>query len=155
MRMRNIEIAVGAFMLAGILALVFLAVQVSGFSFRENNSEAYKIYAHFSNASGLAERAKITIAGVVVGRVTGISLDPIDNRAKVEMAIQKDVNYLSRDSIASIQTAGILGEKYIAISVGGDQEVLTEGGEIVDTQSALVLEELIGKVLTNLGGKKE
>lgn len=155
MRMRNIEIGVGAFILAGILALVFLAVQVSGFNFRENHSETYKIYAHFSNASGLAERAKITIAGVVVGRVTAVSLDPVDTRAKVEMAIQKNVNYLSRDSIAAIQTAGILGEKYIAISVGGDPEVLAEGGEIVDTQSALVLEELIGKVLTNLGGKKE
>lgn len=155
MRMRNIEISVGAFMLAGILALAFLALQVSGFNFRESRSETYKLYAHFSNASGLAERAKITIAGVVVGRVTSISLDPVDTRAKVEMAIQKDVNYLSRDSIASIQTAGILGEKYIAISVGGDPEALTEGGEIVDTQSALVLEELIGKVLTNLGGKKE
>lgn len=155
MKMRNIEIAVGAFMLTGVLALVFLAVQVSGFSFRDSHSETYKIYARFSNASGLSERAKITIAGVVVGRVAGVSLDPIDNRAKVEMIIQKDVNYLSRDSIAAIQTAGILGEKYIAISVGGDTEYLGEGGEITDTQSALVLEELIGKVLTNLGGKKE
>jgi len=155
MRIRTIEISVGAFMLAGILALVFLAVQVSGFNVREHKSETYKLYAHFSNASGLAERAKITVAGVTIGRVNSITLDPIDNRAKVEMVIQKDVNYLTRDSIASIQTAGILGEKYIAISVGGDPDILTDGSEITDTQSAIVLEELIGKVLTSLSGKKD
>lgn len=155
MRIRTIEISVGAFMLAGILALCFLAIQVSGLSIHDSNHDTYKVYAHFSNASGLAVRAKVTVAGVVIGRVTGIVLDPKDNRAKVEMAIQKDVNYLTLDSIASIQTAGILGEKYISISVGGDPDVLKDGGEIVDTQSALVLEDLIGKVLTSLGSKKD
>ncbi len=155
MRIRTIEISVGAFIFAGILALCFLAIQVSGLSIHDSNRDTYKLYAHFSNASGLAERAKITVAGVVIGRVTSISLDPKDNRAKVEMSIQKDVNYLTLDSIASIQTAGILGEKYISISVGGDPDVLKAGDEIVDTQSALVLEDLIGKVLTSLGGKKD
>jgi phospholipid/cholesterol/gamma-HCH transport system substrate-binding protein len=155
MRIRTIEISVGAFILAGILALCFLAIQVSGLSIHDSNRDTYKLYAHFSNASGLAERAKVTVAGVVIGRVTSISLDPKDNRAKVEMSIQKDVNYLTLDSIASIQTAGILGEKYIAISVGGDPDVLKAGDEIVDTQSALVLEDLIGKVLTSIGGKKD
>jgi phospholipid/cholesterol/gamma-HCH transport system substrate-binding protein len=154
MRIRTIEISVGAFMLAGILALGFLAFQVSGITVKENNGDTYKIFAHFSNASGLSERSKITIAGVVIGRVTSITLNPVDNRAKVQMAIQKNVNYLTIDSIAAIQTAGILGEKYISISVGGDPEILAEGGEITDTQSALVLEDLIGKVLTNLGSKK-
>lgn len=154
MRIRTLEISVGAFMLAGILALGFLAFQVSGITVKENNGDTYMVYARFSNASGLSERSKITIAGVVIGRVTSITLDPIDNRAKVEMAIQKDVNYLTLDSIAAIQTAGILGEKYVSISVGGDPDVLAEGGEITETQSALVLEDLIGKVLTNLGGKK-
>lgn len=155
MRIRTIEISVGAFMLAGILALGFLAVQVSGLSIQDSNHDTYKLYARFSNAAGLAERAKVTVAGVVIGRVTSIKLDPRDNRARVEMTIQKDVNYLTLDSIASIQTAGILGEKYVAISVGGDPDVLADGGEIVDTQSALVLEDLIGKVLTSIGGKKD
>lgn len=155
MRIRTIEISVGAFMLAGILALGFLAVQVSGLSIQDSNRDTYKLYARFSNASGLAERAKVAVAGVVIGRVTSIKLDPRDNRAKVEMTIQKDVNFLTLDSIASIQTAGILGEKYISISVGGDPEVLANGGEIVDTQSSLVLEDLIGKVLTSIGGKKD
>ena len=155
MRMRTIEISVGAFMLAGILALGFLAIQVSGLSIHDSNRDTYKLNAHFSNASGLTVRAKIQIAGVVVGRVTAITLDPKDTRAKVEMAIQKDINFLTADSIASIQTAGILGEKYISISVGGDPEVLKDGDEITDTQSALVLEDLIGKVLTSIGSKKD
>jgi phospholipid/cholesterol/gamma-HCH transport system substrate-binding protein len=155
MRIRTVEISVGAFMLAGILALGFLAIQVSGLSIHDSNRDTYKLYAHFNNAAGLAVRAKVTVAGVVIGRVTSIVLDPKDNRAKVEMAIAKDVNYLTVDTIASIQTAGILGEKYISLSVGGDPDVLREGSEIVDTQSALVLEDLIGKVLTSLGGKKD
>lgn len=153
MRMRTIEISVGVFMLAGILALAFLAIQVSGLSVRDNQRETYKLYAHFTNASGLTERAKISVAGVVIGRVTTITLDPKDTRAKVEMSIDKKVDFLTADSIAAIQTAGILGEKYIAISVGGDPEMLKEGDEIADTQSSLVLEDLIGKVLTNLGKK--
>jgi phospholipid/cholesterol/gamma-HCH transport system substrate-binding protein len=153
--MPTIEISVGAFMLAGMLALGFLAVQVSGLSIHDSNRDTYKLYAHFTNASGLAVRAKVSVAGVVVGRVTAIKLDPKDTRAKVEMAIQKEVNFLTTDSIASIQTAGILGEKYISISVGGDPEMLADGQEITDTQSALVLEDLIGKVLTSIGSKKD
>lgn len=155
MRIRTIEISVGAFMLAGILALGFLAIQVSGLSIHDSNRDTYKLYAHFTNASGLAVRAKVAIAGVVIGRVTDITLDPKDTRASVEMAIQKNVNFVTSDSIASIQTAGILGEKYISISIGGDPEVLQDGQEIVDTQSALVLEDLISKVLTSIGSKKD
>jgi phospholipid/cholesterol/gamma-HCH transport system substrate-binding protein len=153
--MRTIEISVGAFMLAGILALGFLAIQVSGLSIHDSNRDTYKIYAHFTNASGLSVRAKVSIAGVVIGRVTAITLDPKDTRAKVEMSVQKKVNFITTDSIASIQTAGILGEKYIAISIGGDPEVLKDGEEITDTQSALVLEDLISKVLTSIGSKKD
>ena len=155
MRLRTIEISVGAFVLAGILALGFLAIQVSGLSIRDNNRDTYKLYAHFNNASGLASRAKVTVAGVVIGRVTSISLDPKDTRAKVEMAIDKKVNFLTSDSIAAIQTAGILGEKYISLSIGGEPDLLKDGDEIADTQSALVLEDLIGKFLTSVGNKKD
>ena len=151
MRLRTVEISVGAFMLAGILALAFLAVQVSGLNLRDNNRETYQLSAHFNNASGLAVRAKVTVAGVVIGRVTSIGLDPKDTRALVSMAIDKHVDYLTVDSIAAIQTAGILGEKYISISPGGDPDTLKNGDEIQDTQSALVLEDLIGKFLTNAG----
>lgn len=155
MRMRTIEISVGAFMLAGILAMGFLAIQVSGLSIHDSNRDTYKLYAHFTNASGLTARAKVSIAGVVIGRVTAITLDPKDTRAKVELTLQKSVNFVTSDSIASIQTAGILGEKYVSLSIGGDPEVLKDGDEIADTQSALVLEDLIGKVLTSIGSKKD
>lgn len=155
MRLRTVEISVGAFMLAGILALGFLAIQVSGLSIRDNNRATYKLVAHFNNASGLAVRAKVSVAGVVIGRVTAISLDPVDTRAKVEMAIDKSVNFLTVDTIAAIQTAGILGEKYISLSVGGEPDMLKNGDEIADTQSALVLEDLIGKFLTSVGNRKD
>src|SRR5262245_12821871 len=98
MRLRTVEISVGAFMLVGVLALAFLAVQVSGLNLRDNNREMYKLSAHFNNASGLAVRAKVTVAGVVIGRVTSIALDPKDTRALVEMAIDKKVDYLTIDS---------------------------------------------------------
>lgn len=155
MRTRTIEIGVGAFMLVGILAAAFLAIQVSGLNINDRKSETYKLSAHFNNVSGLAVRAQITIAGVVVGRVTAINLDPKDNRANVEMAIQKKIDFITADSIAAIQTEGVLGEKYISISVGGSTDILGEGGEIVDTQSALILEELISKMLVSIAGKKE
>ncbi len=155
MRLRTVEITVGAFVAAGILALAFLAIQVSGLSIHNHNGDTYKLYAHFNNAAGLASRAKVTVAGVVVGRVTAIVLDPKDNRAKVEMAIDKNVNFLTTDTIAAIQTAGILGEKYLALSIGGDPDMLKNGDEITDTQSSLVLEDLIGKFLSSLGNKKD
>jgi phospholipid/cholesterol/gamma-HCH transport system substrate-binding protein len=155
MRIRTLEISVGAFMLMGLLALIFLAFQVSGINIQDSKRDTYKLFAHFSNASGLDVRAQITIAGVVIGRVTSINLNPQNNRAKVEMTIQKNVDFITSDSIAAIQTAGVLGEKYISISVGGDEELLSDGNEIVDTQSALVLEDLISKVLTSMAGKKE
>ena len=155
MRSAKLEITVGAFVLAGFAAMAFLALQVSGLNIASSQQKTYKIYARFSNAAGLSERAKVSVAGVIIGRVVHITLDPADNRAKVEMAINKEVNFLTQDSIASIQTAGILGEKYIAISNGGAPDVLADGGEITDTQSALILEELIGKLLTSFAGKKE
>ena len=154
MRLRTVEISVGAFMLLGILAMAFLAIQVSGLNIKDNSRATYRLTAHFNNVSGLAVRAKISVAGVVIGRVTGISLDPKDTRALVEMSIDKQVNYLTADSIAAIQTAGILGEKYISISTGGDSEILKDGDEIQDTQSALVLEDLISKFLTSGASKK-
>ncbi len=144
MRMRTLELTVGAFMLAGILALVFLALRVSGLSM-ENSEETYRIKAKFENIGGLTPRAKVTMAGVVIGRVANIYLDHDDFVGVVEMDIYKSVNNLSVDTSASILTAGVLGEKYIGLIVGAEDNNLAEGGEIVNTQSALVLEDLIAK----------
>lgn len=151
MHTRAMELTVGSFLLAGLLAFAFLAVKVSGLSPGLERGDTYHLYARFNNASGLNNRARVTIAGVPVGRVTAIGIDPLDVRARVEMEIDSSVDYITEDSIAAIQTAGILGEKYIAISVGGAFDILDDGDEIRDTQSAIVLEELIGRFLSNMG----
>lgn len=148
MRMRTLELTVGVFILAGLLALAVLAVRVSGLSMN-SAGDAYKVYAHFDNVSGLTTRARVTMAGVTIGQVTDIQFDKNRYTGRVEMAINSDVDTLPSDSAASIVTAGLLGEKYIGISVGGDDMMLADGDEIYDTQSALVLEELIGRFLLN------
>lgn len=144
MRMRTLELTVGGFMLAGILALVFLALRVSGLSM-ESSEETYRIKAKFENIGGLTSRAKVTMAGVVIGRVSNIYLDHEDFVGVVEMDIYKSVSNLSIDTSAAILTAGVLGEKYIGLIVGAEEDVLADGGEIYNTQSALVLEDLIAK----------
>lgn len=153
MRINSIEIAVGFFVIAGVLAFLFLAIEVSGVNVKYDNQTQYKISADFSNASGLSPKAKVTLAGVIVGRVQSIGIDKNNFQAKVEMLIDQDVNYIPIDSIAAIQTAGILGEKYVALSLGADEEVLKDGDNISDTQSSLVLEELIGKFLSGAMSK--
>lgn len=148
MRIRAVEISVGVFLLAGLCALLLLALRVSGLTVA-NNTDTYKLTAHFDNIAGLTTRAKVTMAGVTVGKVLAIDFDTESYTGKVTMEVQKRVNNLPSDTTASILTAGLLGEKYISFSVGGDDEVLKDGDVIYDTQSSLVLEELIGKFLMN------
>lgn len=152
MQNRTIETGVGLFLLAGLLALLLLALRVSGLSATTAN-DTYKLYAYFDNIAGLTVRAKVSMAGVTIGKVTAIDLDRENFTGKVTMEVQKSVNNLPSDSTASILTAGLLGEKYVGISVGGDQALLKEGSTIHDTQSSLVLEDLIGKFLLNTVSK--
>jgi len=152
MQNRTLEIGVGMFLLAGILALILLALRVSGLSTSAAN-DTYKLYANFDNIAGLTVRAKVTMAGVTVGKVTAIDLDRDTFTGRVTMQIDKKVNNLPTDSTASILTAGLLGEKYIGLSVGGEDTLLKDGGTIHDTQSSLVLEDLIGKFLLNTVSK--
>jgi phospholipid/cholesterol/gamma-HCH transport system substrate-binding protein len=153
MQNRTMEIGVGLFLLAGVLALLLLALRVSGLTLGSGEG-SYKVYAHFENIAGLTVRSKVTMAGVTIGRVTAIDLDRDSYTGRVTMLLNKDVDNLPEDSTASILTAGLLGEKYIGISVGGEEEVLTEGSTIHDTQSSLVLEDLIGKFLLNSVNKE-
>jgi phospholipid/cholesterol/gamma-HCH transport system substrate-binding protein len=153
MQSRTIEITVGAFILLGIVAMSFLVIQVSGLTFRDVRQDSYPISAQFNTVGGLTPRAKVMVAGVTIGRVTDIHIDPLTVRAVVDMAIDKDVDYLTTDSIASIKTAGVLGEQYVSISVGGSEDILKAGDQIKDTQSAMILEDLIGKFVTNFGDK--
>ena len=148
MRVRTIELTVGSFMLAGFAAVVFLAIKVSGLS-ADSAEDTYRLTATFENIGGLTDRAKVTMAGVIIGRVSDIYLDKKNYVAVVEMDIYQHVDNLSIDSTASILTAGVLGEKYIGIMVGAEEEYLADGGEIFDTQSALVLEDLIAKFLVD------
>ncbi len=117
MQNRTLEVGVGMFLLAGILALILLALRVSGLSTSSAN-DTYKLYAYFDNIAGLTVRAKVTMAGVTVGKVTAIDLDRDNFTGRVTMQIDKNVNNLPTDSTASILTAGLLGEKYIGLSVG-------------------------------------
>jgi len=149
MQNRTLEmIGVGLFLLAGLLALLLLALRVSGLAIGAAQ-DSYKVHAYFDNIAGLTVRAKVTMAGVTIGKVTAIDLDRDRFAGRVTMELMKDVNNLPVDSTASILTAGLLGEKYIGLSVGGEEEVLVDGSTIHDTQSSLVLEDLIGKFLLN------
>ena len=148
MHKRAIELTVGAFMVMGILALVLMALRVSGLSVSDAG-ETYTVKARFDNLGGLNERAKVSMAGVTIGRVTKIYLDNEWYSAVVEMEINKSMSTLTSDTSAAILTAGLLGEKYIGLSVGAEEEYLKDGDWIDDTQSALVLEELIGRFLFN------
>ncbi len=152
MRMRTIEIGVGAFILAGVFALVLLALKVSGLSL-SGNSQTYQLHAEFDNIGSLTHRAKVSMAGVTIGRVVGIELNKKTYMARVTMAIDSDVDNIPVDSTAAIETAGLLGEKYIGISIGGAAEFLRPGERIDDTQSAIVLEDLIGKFMLGAVGK--
>ncbi|WP_300655948.1 outer membrane lipid asymmetry maintenance protein MlaD [Pseudomonas sp.] len=148
MQNRTLEMGVGLFLLAGLLALLLLALRVSGLTVGSVDN-TYKVYAHFTNIAGLTVRARVTMAGVTIGKVTAIDLDRDTYTGRVTLLLDNSVDNLPTDSTASILTAGLLGEKYIGISVGGDEEVLVDGSTIYDTQSSLVLEDLIGKFLLN------
>ncbi len=153
MRMRTIEISVGVFVLAGMLGLVFLAIQVSGVNF-SRGEESYQITARFNDVAGLRTRGKVSMAGVTIGRVKSIEVDMEWGDAVVTMQMFGSPGKLTTDTGAKILTEGILGTRYIGLLPGADEETLQAGDEITDTQGALVLENLIGEFLTNLGGSK-
>jgi phospholipid/cholesterol/gamma-HCH transport system substrate-binding protein len=130
---------------AGIGALVILAMKVGNLG-SIGAAETYSVYAEFDNIGGLKVRAPVKAAGVVVGRVENVRLDPQTYRAVVTMRIDQGYRF-SRDTIASILTSGLLGEVYIGLDIGGDTQMLADGARIAKTQSAVVLEKLIGQFL--------
>lgn len=150
MRMRTIEISVGGFVLAGVIGLVFLAVQVSGVG-ELGERTSYTIQARFDDVAGLRERARVSMAGVTVGRVRGIDVDMQWGDAIVTLEIMGEPGNLTIDTGAKILTDGVVGARYVGLLPGSDEETLGPGDEIVETQGALVLENLIGEFLTNIG----
>lgn len=156
MNQRAAELSVGVFILAGLLALVVLAFKISGLTSYVGN-QGYVLTAEFDNIGDLKPRAPVSIAGVKVGQVQSIELDPETFRAKVSLFIRNTTQKLPIDTSAHIFTEGLLGSNYISLAVGfgvGD-EVLKAGDSIETTYSALILEDLIGKVLFKLGAGNE
>lgn len=149
-RSKMLEFGVGLFMLAGVLGLVFLGLRVSGLG-SGISGDTFTLQADFANIGGLKTRSKVTMAGVQVGQVTAVELDPEWFDAQVTMEITADLEgKLPRDTTAAILTSGLLGEQYIGLSLGGDPETLADGDTIRDTQQALVLEELIQQFVSNM-----
>jgi len=145
MNRSTIDLWVGIFVAIGIAAVIFLSLRV-GNLLTATNAPGYHVEAAFDNIGGLKLRAPVKAAGVVVGRVDRIQLDPKSYQAVVSMRIDQGYQF-SRDTIASILTSGLLGEVYIGLDVGGDPQALADGGRIAKTQSAVVLEKLIGQFM--------
>lgn len=144
----TIEIWVGMFVAAGLAALFMLAMKVSNISAFADD-EGYLVTARFENIGGLKIRSPVSMAGVRVGRVADITFDAKTYEAVVAMRISAQYPTLPKDSSASIFTAGVLGENYVGLEAGARDDYLKEGDEIKITQSAVVLENLIGQFLFN------
>jgi phospholipid/cholesterol/gamma-HCH transport system substrate-binding protein len=141
-----VEIAVGFFMACGLAALFMLAMKVSNIASIGDN-EGYSITADFENIGGLKVRAPVTIGGVRIGRVINIGFDEQTYQAVVTLKIENQYHKLPVDSTASIFTAGLLGEQYVSLEPGGADAYLKDGDRVKLTQSALVMEQLIGRFL--------
>ena len=145
MSRNTVDLWVGIFVAIGIAAILFLALKV-GNLVAFGSTPGYRLEAAFENIGGLKLRAPVKAAGVVVGRVERISFDQNTYQAVVTMSIDQGYPF-SKDTIASILTSGLLGEVYIGLDAGGDTQMLADGSMITKTQSAVVLEKLIGQFL--------
>lgn len=142
MSRHNLEILVGLFVVAGLIALGYLSIRLGKLDIIGN--QGYAVSAEFSNIGGLKTGASVEIAGVPIGRVTNISLK--DYQAWVTMRVNPDVK-LQEDSIASIKTKGLIGEKYVQVTPGGSERIIKPGGRIRETESAIDFENLISNYI--------
>lgn len=148
---KTLELVVGIFVALGLAAFLMLAMKVSDIT-RLSSGPSYTVTANFQNIGGLKVGAPVTLAGVRIGRVSAIDIDKQNYEAVVKLIIDARYDRLPVDSSASIFTAGLLGEKYIGLEPGGAEEYLKNGSKITLTQSALVVEQLIGRLVTNKVG---
>lgn len=151
---RSVEVGTGLFVLLGMGALFFLTTQTTGGDdFKAEKT--FTVEARFENIGSLRNRAPVAMSGVTIGRVTNIRFDSVTLEAVVSFVIDSQFDQIPDDSDASILTSGILGSQYIGLQAGGSDTYLQEGSEMLFTQSAIVLENLIGKFLINAGSKDE
>jgi phospholipid/cholesterol/gamma-HCH transport system substrate-binding protein len=142
MNRRKLELSVGVFVLIGLACLAYLAVHLGKM---EVFGKGYQVSASFDNISGLKTGAAVEVAGVEVGRVENIQVTP-DHRAKLILSLNSDI-ILKEDAIASIRTKGIIGDKFVKLSMGSSEKTIPPGGKIHDTESAVEWEELIAKYI--------
>lgn len=156
MQTKKNEIWVGAFMLIALCAILFLSLKVA--DLKSIGSEpSYRLFATFDNIGGLKARSPVRVGGVVIGRVADISLDEKTYLPRVAMDIEQRYNHIPDTSSLAIRTSGLLGEQYLSLNIGFEDEemgtsILKDGGVIQDTKSAMVLEDLIGQFLYKSGG---
>ncbi len=153
MESKNTQLGVGLFIIAALAAFIIVTIKVSNIN-EYANDDSYSLQAHFDNIGGLKVRSAVKVGGVVIGRITDIGLDTESMSPVVTLDINSRFNQLSSETSAAILTAGLLGEQYISLTPGGDDELLTDGDEIYDTQSALVLEDLIGQFIFSKGSEE-
>jgi phospholipid/cholesterol/gamma-HCH transport system substrate-binding protein len=151
---RSVEVGTGLFVLLGMGALFFLTTQTTGGD-DFTAEETFTVEARFENIGSLRNRAPVAMSGVTIGRVTDVRFDPVSLEAVVSFVVDSQFDQIPDDSDASILTSGILGSQYIGLQAGGSDTYLENGSEMMFTQSAIVLENLIGKFLVNAGSKND
>ncbi|MCC6763690.1 MAG: outer membrane lipid asymmetry maintenance protein MlaD [Deltaproteobacteria bacterium] len=145
------DLVVGLFVLAGLGAIAYLSISVGGLSY--SGPGGLTLYASFDQTGGLKVRAPVVISGVKVGQISDIELGE-DYRARATLDLDPNLA-LPTDTTASIQTAGLLGDRYVALQLGGEEQMLKPGDEITFTESAVILERLIGKLVHNAPGESD
>lgn len=152
---RSLEILVGFFVCLGVAAVLVLTLRVASLKDVGGKEGSYTVTANFENIGKLSPGNAVKIAGVTIGRVKDIGVDQNSFQAVVTLEISKNYSAIPKDSNAKILTAGLLGEQYIGLEPGGDEQSLKQGDRVALTQSALVLENLIGQFVSSMTEKKE
>jgi len=151
---RSLEIVTGLFVLLGLAALIFLTTQLPGSKLAVlGNTAGYEVSARFENVGDVQAGAPVSMAGVKIGRVSSVVFDSTDYKAVVSMVIDERYNRIPDDSWAGIETAGLLGAKYVGLDAGGSETYLKSGSQIENTQSAMVLEKLINRLFSAFASK--
>ncbi|MES2683998.1 MAG: outer membrane lipid asymmetry maintenance protein MlaD [Pseudomonadota bacterium] len=155
MQSRSLEMLVGFFVCLGVAAVLVLTLRVASLKDVGGQEGSYFVTANFENIGKLSPGNAVKIAGVTVGRVNSITVDATTYQAVATLELSKSYPNIPKDTAAKILTAGLLGEQYIGLDIGGDDEALKDGSRIAITQSALVIENLIGQFVASMSEKKE